>query len=460
MLMKTSGVLSSVLLLAALASGCGSSDSGAGGTGGTASGGIGSGGRPSGGTGGSGAVDPGGPLLDRPSGAKYKCSLSRAIARLSVPWSGFSLVSGAAGAELAVVAADPNNPDPNKSGNSIAWSTLGLDGRLGSTTAVRAPTRQYLASVAAASDGEKSTLVWGETSVDGGSHSLNSVQVNGSGAVVTDASVLTSLARAAGPKIARTGAGYALLWVDGTESSAKLTFGLLDDRGKLTSTPVVLAQGQYLAAGGIAPVEDHFVVSYADYQYRDSGLVSRLLVLGADGSALGEPVAFEDSSPTGFASTVPSLHTRGNQVLAAWSIVSGDSSFETQDAATTIRVARFDANGERQGPMYDLQAPVKDRENVQPFWLDVGDDLGLLWAEGDIIYICAGCVPNHLLRFVVLDGQTFTPQSNVVALANTLPSGGLLSPETVRVGDDLLLVSTVTYHTSGEGASATIRCAP
>jgi hypothetical protein len=379
---------------------------------------------------------------------------------LSVPWSSFSLVSGAAGAELAVVASEPNNPDPNKSGNSIAWSTLGLDGKLGSTTAVRAPTHQYLAGVAAASDGEKSTLVWGESSADGVSHSLRSVQVNGSGTVVTEASALTTLARAAGPKIARAGAGYALLWVDGSESSAKLSFCLLDERGKLAGTPVVLAQGPYLAAGSVAPIGDHFVVSYADYQYRDSGLVSRLLVLGADGSAQGEPVAFEHSAGAGFASTVPSLHTRGDQVLAAWSIVSGDSSFETQDAATTIRVARFDANGERQGPMYDLQAPVKDRENVQPFWVDVGEDLGLLWAEGDIIYICAGCVPNHLLKFVVLDGQTFTPQSNVVAAVNTLPSGGLLSPETVRMGDDLLVVSTVTYHTSAEGASATIRCAP
>ena len=110
--------------------------------------------------------------------------------------------------------------------------------------------------------------------------------------------------------------------------------------------------------------------------------------------------------------------------------------------------------------MYDLQAPIEDRESVQPFWVEVGDDVGLLWADGSIIYICGGCVPNHSLKFVVLDGEDFTPRSNVVEVVNTLPSGGLLSPATARSGDDLLVVSSVTYHTSAEGASATIRCAP
>jgi hypothetical protein len=108
--------------------------------------------------------------------------------------------------------------------------------------------------------------------------------------------------------------------------------------------------------------------------------------------------------------------------------------------------------------MYDLQAPVKDREAVQPTWVEMGDDVGLLWAEGGIIYICAGCVPDHSLKLVVLDGQSFAPQSNVVELVNPLPSGGLLSPATVPIGDELLVVSTVTYHTSGEGASAALRC--
>ena len=453
--MKTSWLFSSLLLVIALSSACGGSDSGTGGSGGT--GGTGSGGKSGGGT---GAVDPGGPLLDRPPGTEYSCSVSRPISRLNLPWQGFSLVPSPDGADLAVVAADRNNPDPNRPGNSVTWSTLSLDGTLGPPSVVREPTSQFLASVTAATAGEKSTIVWTEAAPDYSSYSLNSLQVNAEGEVVTPRSVLATLGRSDPPTLARAGAGYALLWIDGNEMSAKLTFALLDESGKLASTPVIVAQGMYLAAGNIASIGQHFMVSYADYQQRDSGLVSRLLVLGADGRVTGQPIALENSAATGFAGTVPSLLVRGDQVLAAWSIATGDSSYETQSAATTIRLARFDENGERQGLMYDLQAPIEDRESVQPFWVEVGDDVGLLWADGSIIYICGGCVPNHSLKFVVLDGEDFTPRSNVVEVVNTLPSGGLLSPATARSGDDLLVVSSVTYHTSAEGASATIRCAP
>jgi hypothetical protein len=452
--MKTNELFSSLLLLIALTAGCGSSDSGSSGTGGT--GGIGATGG-SGGTGGS-PVDPGGPLLDRPSGAKYACSVSRPVARLALPWGGFSLVPSATGARFAAVLADRNNPDPNQPGNSINWSTLGLDGVQGSPTVVRAATRQYLAAVTAASDGEKSTIVWSEAAANGNSSSLNSLQVDASGAIVTPATALITLARSPAPQLARAGSGYALLWVDSNESSGKLTFGLLDESGKLASTPVVLAQGPYIGAGAIASVGDHFVVSYADYQYYESGLVGRLLVLDSNGSVLGQPIPLEHSGAPGFASTIPSLLTRGDQVLAAWSVASGDNSAEVQEGATTIRIARFDASGERQGPMYDLQAPVKDREAVEPFWVDMGDEVGLLWSAGSIIYVCAGCVPNHSLKFVVLDGQSFIPQSNVVELTNTFQSGGLLSPAAALTGENLLVVSSLTFHTSAEGASGTIQC--
>jgi hypothetical protein len=469
--MKTNRVFSSLLLLATLTAGCGGSDSGSGGTGGTSNGGSsgssgssgsgssGSGSDGGGGGGGGGAVDPGGPLLERPSGDKYDCSVSRPITLFDLPWAGFALAEGADGAELTIVRADHNNPDPNRPGNSITWSTLGLDGTLGSPNTVRSPTNQYLASVAAARDGEKSTIVWSEAVADGNSYALHSLQVDAAGTVVTPASVLVTQARSTTAKIVVAGSGYALLWVDGDQSSAKLSFGLLDEKGKLATAPVVVAQGPYLAAGNIAPIGDHFVVSYADYQYSDAGLVSRLLVLDADGRALGSPVAFEDSAATGFSATVPSLLVRGDQVLAAWSVVTGNGEYDVQDAATTIRIGRFDADGQRQGPLYDLQAPVFDRESVQPFWVEMGDDVGLLWAEGSIIYICGGCVPDHSLKLVVLDGQDFTPQSNVVELANTLPTGGLLAAEAARNGEDLLVVSTVTYHTSAEGASGAIRCA-
>jgi hypothetical protein len=443
--MKMSRMFSRLLLLAALTAGCGSSDSGAGGAGGAS-------GTSGGGSAGAGAVDPRGPLLDRPSGDEYDCSVSRPITLFDLPWSGFTLVPDADG-ELALVRADRNKVDPKRTGSSVTWSTLGLDGTLGSPNAVSAPTNQYLTSVTAVRGGEKSTIVWSETLADGSSYSMNSLQVDAAGSVVTPASVLLTLGRSGGLKVVRAGSGYALLWVDGNQSSAKLSFGLLDENGKLASTPLVLAQAPYLGVGDIAPVGAGFVVSYADNGYLNSRLASRLLVLDADGSTIGEPIALEDTH-----GSASSLLVRGDQVLAAWSILHGDKR-EAMEAATTVRVGRFDAKGKRQGPMYDLQAPVTHRESVQPFWVEMGDDVGLLWAEGSIIYICAGCVPDHSLKFVVLDGQDFNPRSNAVELTNTLPAGGLLSPESARIGDHLLVVSTVTYHTSAEGASGTLRCA-
>jgi hypothetical protein len=381
------------------------------------------------------------------------------MARLAMQWGDHSLVQGAEGACPAIVVAERPGLDSTQTAINyrVSWSTLGLDGALGSPSILRPATNQFVPSVSTASNGEKSTIVWSE-GADDGSYSLHSLQANASGAVVTPASVLATLAQSPEPRIAKAGSGYALLWADSNTSESKLTFALLDEAGKLASTPVVVAPDAR-GTGSIAAIGEHFVVSYNDYQAYDSGLVSRLLFLDSKGSVLGQPIVLEDSAATGFGPTLPSLLVRGDEVLVAWSITKGSSSYENQDAATTVRLARFDADGKLQGSMFDLQAPVKNREAVQPRLIDMGEDVGLLWAEGSIIYICGGCVPNHSQKLVVLDGQSFIPQSDVTELANTFPSGGLLSSEAVRMGDELLVVSTLTYHTWGEGASGTIRCA-
>lgn len=430
--MNTSCILSSLLLLAALTSACGSSDSG-----------------PE-----DGPIDPGGPLLDRPAGAKYDCAVSRPMTRLSGPWGNFSLLPGDGEADAALVVAEHSGPTIGTTYNDVTWSTLGLDGQLGAKSVVSAPGAPVSPwHVSAASDGDTSTLVWGAAGL-GGVYSLNSAQVDASGTVLTPASVLATSQQSAEVKIAKLDSGYALLTVENSPAGAKLSFGLLDEAGLLASPPVVIAQGSFMMAGSIASVGSHFAVSYSDNQYYESGKVSRVLFLDGDGSVLGEPFAFEDTKT--FAA--PSLLARGNEVLAAWSVTSGNTWYEVQEAATTIRLARFGADGKLQGKMYDLQAPVEDREAVEPLWVEMGDDVGLLWAEGEIIYICGGCVPDHSQKFVVLDGQSLIPQGKVVELANSFPSGGLLSAQAARKGDELLVVSTLTYHTWGEGASGALRC--
>jgi hypothetical protein len=90
----------------------------------------------------------------------------------------------------------------------------------------------------------------------------------------------------------------------------------------------------------------------------------------------------------------------------------------------------------------------------------VGEDLGLVWSQGGVIYICAGCMPDNHLEFVVLDGEDLNPVSAVVRLENAEPMGGFILPQIASVGDSLLVTSTLQYHVSGEGAFGSITCTP
>ena len=125
-----------------------------------------------------------------------------------------------------------------------------------------------------------------------------------------------------------------------------------------------------------------------------------------------------------------------------------------------MRPSRLDLDGERIAQELRVQTPKVNVECVQPRLLERDGDVGLLWSEGSVIYICAGCMPDNHLRFVMLDGQMLSPASDTLSLLNPASQGGLISPVGWWRGDDLSVVAAVGYHTSGEGASATIHCVP
>jgi hypothetical protein len=126
-----------------------------------------------------------------------------------------------------------------------------------------------------------------------------------------------------------------------------------------------------------------------------------------------------------------------------------------------LRIGWFDTGGRALGATYDLQAAVFERRNVDPAWLDLGDDVGLIWSEGSATPIlCDGCTPDNRLHFVVLDGETLSPKSAVLTLNNPGTAGGLTHPQIVSLGPELLVVADVEYHTSSEGMSATLQCEP
>jgi hypothetical protein len=59
--------------------------------------------------------------------------------------------------------------------------------------------------------------------------------------------------------------------------------------------------------------------------------------------------------------------------------------------------------------------------------------------------VCVGCF------FVAFKGR-------VVTLINPAIEGGLVDPEMIVREDDVLVVSSIGYHTTSVGASGTIRC--
>jgi hypothetical protein len=126
-------------------------------------------------------------------------------------------------------------------------------------------------------------------------------------------------------------------------------------------------------------------------------------------------------------------------------------------ARTTLRLARFDAEGQPVSPSRVLMNPEPHREQVSPRLFNFAGELGLIWSTGSVIYGCAGCVPDHDLRFVLLDPHDLTPASEVLALPYE-GTGGLLRLTAAPMGSELGMAVHITHHVSSEPATATIRC--
>jgi hypothetical protein len=199
----------------------------------------------------------------------------------------------------------------------------------------------------------------------------------------------------------------------------------------------------------LVATDDGYALAYAEL--RAGKYQPKYLALDSQGTSYRAPVELGSDGRSG------ALVKHGDQVLAAWMERRGSFNYDDQRASITIRIGRFDLRG---NPIasYPLQAEVLHQENVDPHWLKIGDDLGLFWAQGKIIYICAGCVPDNRVKFVILSGESLTRRSQILELASPTNAGGLLQPQAIGPLGSTLLVSNVTYHVSAEGASGTISC--
>lgn len=462
------GLMPAVLTVSSLWLGCGETkEPGAGGDAGSATGGssvagkggasqggggasgAGASGAGGGGLGGGGAGDPGVPLLDRPAELTYDCEVTRPMSLLGLnPWVGGGLH---ASEELAHLLRLEGTMPGSGTGLKVGWSTLDADGVLGTPGALPTPNQTYLSQLATTQVDDIFTLAWVESG--GNDAQLAIASVNAAGDVLLPRTPLTSGAGdRSRPAIGGLADGFGVAWTRQGNQRGTIEFLRVDAQGAPVGDVELVVEGSgNLQAHDLIAHGDGFVLVYSRFDYPANIQGIFYALLDADGVRQGEPVELGAGlGPT-------SVLRRGKNLLVAWAVQ--DGGYEMSDIARTIGIGTIGPSGERVGPTYALQAPLVHQENVDPHWLDLGDDVGLFWTQGEVIYVCAGCFPDNQLKFAVFSGNDLTRKSEVL----TLPSStqfGLRAPKAVRVQDDILAVASVTHHVDAEGASATIRCTP
>lgn len=441
--------------------GCGESEEpepgnpgGSAGQAGSAAGGSkagGGGGGASGGGGAAGMESAGPPLLERPADITYDCEVTRPMALLGLnPW----VVGGLHPTGDSAYLTRLQGTMPGGSfGMKVTWSPLGFDGKLGEAHSLESAGQAYLGQLTASQADARLTLLWTEGSSGGTQLALASVEATGT-VLAPRKQVTTGAAQRQFPTLAPLGEGYAVAWTrQSTGGAAGSAIELLrvDADGNPSGDVQTLLEGSgLLQSHQLVALGGGLVLLYSQFDYTANLQANYYAVLDEAGKMKGQPVKLGD----GFGPT--STLVRGEKLLVAWTQQTGN--FDSK-IARTIHVGSIDASGERSGPAFALQAPVVDQENVDPHWVDMGDDVGLFWSQGSVIYICAGCFPDNELRFVVLGGDDLKRKSEVLSLPSPTVFG-LRSPLAVREQDEILTVASVTHHVDAEGASATLRCTP
>jgi hypothetical protein len=334
--------------------------------------------------------------------------------------------------------------------NDLLLAPLGEDATLGASvnlgTAAGGPfyntqlvaTPSGLLALSLAS-GTTGALLYVARASSAGASSAPAVPVTGLGEGVDGYAVTASSSR------------VGLLWSQSTSSNFELRFAELDwDGAPVGPSKLLAASSDRFEVGAVTATAEGYLFAYVT-----QGLEAALVVgtLDTAGQA-GEPVTLRKSS-SGLHSAC-ALLARGSEVLLAWSDTGG--TWDNSDLSRTVRLSRLGLDGQRVAQDVYVHAPVTNEENVAPSLTAQGEDVALVWSQGSVIYMCAGCMPDNRLQFVMLDGATLAPASAVLTLTNPAAQGGLVYPATAWRDDALTVAAAVGYHVSGEGAAGTITC--
>ncbi len=404
-------------------------------------------------------VTPGTPILERTPELRFDCTVGRAIANHSpLQWerNAHALVTTAGGPVfLARVESAPANPFESAPKN-LRLSTFAPDGAFGPAIDIAA-NADTVSGLAAAPAGTGFLVVWADGSLRAALHDAAGAPLEAPRTLAAPAVDERSI-----PTLAALGDAFGLAYSAPGGTSRAVQFVRLDATGLAVGEPRAFAtQGDdwddpapIVAAGsgrfGLLwqeTREGRGHVYFAAVDAAGAVVVPRTRISTTD----------EDNVTTGWATfgqARVALTATAEGFLTAWpEIRTGADGFS--GASAIIRVARLDPAGRvlEEAP---VRAAVVDRDEVQPVFLPFEGAMGLFWSSGSHIYICAGCIPDHSVQFVLLDPETLVPQSAVVSVPPT--AGGLLGLTVAASGADLLFTTEIGFHVHSEPGSAALRC--
>jgi hypothetical protein len=388
------------------------------------------------------------PLIERRVQATYSCQLTQPLTSLGiVPWGGAALTPG----KRPLLAWHDQCWDDCDYEADIALASL-EDRVLGEPRPLFVGMEMWASVPSMAVNGQRVTAVW-EVSGDGLQEDarLMLAQLTQAGEVLTPPHALPLTEAPRSFAIAASGPGYGLVWIEPgevvhDEQTALLKFQRLDEDGEpIGATALVLETTSWAWITDLVAVGDGFAVVLG--QSSAEVEVNRTMrYLGIDGE--GRPYW----GPAPFADWDVALLRRGRRVLAAWTHTLGAG------LGTSIRIGWFGERGQPEGDTVELRAPTFYEDHSDPAWVELGDDVGLVWSRGFLTGSCWGCVEDDHLEFIVLDGESLEPKSELVTVE--WPQGAYSLAESMLAADggEVTIVTNIATHRELEGAIAGVSC--
>jgi len=282
--------------------------------------------------------------------------------------------------------------------------------------------------------------------------------------------------------VVATEGGFAVLHLSSPPQPA-LTLHRFGPDGQPAGEPVQVAKAVIVGAPAmVATASGGVAVAWpeAAADVPDSPRSIRFRAFDASGGPAGEVRTLSPAS-TGQPDH-PALLARTGGFVAAWDErwTNGSVALDAE-GWEVVRLAVLGADGAVAGPVFRVQAPETDRARSQPFLValdgdapDDGDtpddggapgggapggDFGLGFRDETMIYVCAGCVSDAVIRFLPLHGDDLAPAGDEVTLAISGGGvGGLGGLSAVRLGSDFLAYVRIEVHALFTPALVAWRC--